>query len=112
MSSRPYNLNQYGPVNPGGSKQKTARSVSSSYEPVPTNVERYARSRTTAEPITQKSSLIPNPNDWRYNVSPHVAEADDAIHNIDPENDTKTSRTRIFSGRGYANYGCLLIVVL
>ncbi|KAF5343900.1 hypothetical protein D9758_012135 [Tetrapyrgos nigripes] len=94
------------------SNHRTMRSVSSSYDPVPTNAARHARSRTTADTVTQKFSLTPNPRDWGSNISPYVPEPDDAIHNPDPKKDATTDRFKIFTKRGLTNMGCLLILLL
>ena len=54
-------------------------------------------------------SLSPDIKQWAFNVSPFVAEPDDALHAPDPPN-AGISRGTVFSDRGILNLGCLIVL--
>lgn len=57
--------------------------------------------------------MSPDPNAWGGALSIDVREPDDALHNPDPRRDRKSDQGgTIFTGRGLANLGCLLFMVL
>ncbi|EEB90106.1 hypothetical protein MPER_11733 [Moniliophthora perniciosa FA553] len=60
--------------------------------------------------ISEKYSLPPNPQQWPFNVSPHVPEPDDDMHDPDTKNG-KLMDTSLLSSRGWKNYGCLLVLL-
>ncbi|KAJ7705330.1 beta-glucan synthesis-associated protein [Mycena rosella] len=57
--------------------------------------------------IAEKFSLSPDPRQWGSNLSPHLAEPDDALHN--PEYDRNTFS---LSRRAIYNVGCLIVLSL
>ncbi|KAA1471582.1 beta-glucan synthesis-associated protein [Dentipellis sp. KUC8613] len=64
-----------------------------------------------AHSISDKFSLSPDPSSWGANLSPSFVEADDALHNPDPRRDRKNDEGgTIFTGRGFMNLGCLLLL--
>ncbi|KAK7441814.1 hypothetical protein VKT23_016476 [Stygiomarasmius scandens] len=93
-------------------KHKAARSVSSSYTPLTEIGGRHTRSRTTPHSVAQMFSLGPNPPNWGSNVSPDFPEPDDNIHSVDPKRDMKSDRGAFFSVRGFANIGCLVVLLV
>jgi beta-glucan synthesis-associated protein KRE6 len=54
-------------------------------------------------------SLSPDIKQWGFDLSPAVAEPDDALHTPDPEG-TTFGRGFVPSGRGCLNIGCLLVL--
>ena len=59
-------------------------------------------------------SLKPNPEDWGASaLLVNTPEPDDDLHNPDPRRDLKSDKGgHIFTARGIANLGCLLLLVL
>ena len=58
-------------------------------------------------------SLSPNPQSWGAPLLMSTPEPDDFLHNPDPKRDRKNdSGGTIFTMRGLANVGCLLIIGL
>ncbi|KAJ8690649.1 hypothetical protein PTI98_012059 [Pleurotus ostreatus] len=63
--------------------------------------------------ISDKYSLSPSPASWGTPLLMSVPEPDDYLHNPDPRRDRKIDRGgSVFSSRGIANLGCLLILAL
>ncbi|KAJ7182667.1 beta-glucan synthesis-associated protein [Mycena crocata] len=63
--------------------------------------------------LSEKYSLSPDPAMWGSNLSPNLAEPDDALHNPEIEGGKIVDRTTLsISSRGLANFGCLLILCL
>ena len=57
-------------------------------------------------------SLSPDPSSWGANISPNHAEPDDYLHNPDPRRDRKNDKGgNVFTPRGFANLGCLALLV-
>ncbi|KIP11417.1 glycoside hydrolase family 16 protein [Phlebiopsis gigantea 11061_1 CR5-6] len=55
--------------------------------------------------------MSPDPSSWGGDLSPAFREPDDELHNPDPRRDRKSDQGgTIFTGRGIANLGCLLIL--
>ncbi|KAI0788522.1 beta-glucan synthesis-associated [Abortiporus biennis] len=58
-------------------------------------------------------ALAPDPSSWGGNLDVNFREPDDYLHNPDPRRDYKTDKGgTIFTVRGIANLGCLLILGL
>lgn len=55
--------------------------------------------------------MSPDPSSWGGDLSPAHREPDDELHNPDPRRDRKSDQGgTIFTGRGIANLGCLMIL--
>ncbi|KAL5519142.1 hypothetical protein ACEPAH_825 [Sanghuangporus vaninii] len=66
-----------------------------------------------APSISDKFSLAPDPSSWGAEIEPNFKEPDDWLHNPDPRRDRKIDKGgTIFTSRGLANLGCLLILVM
>ncbi|KAH8810563.1 beta-glucan synthesis-associated protein [Flagelloscypha sp. PMI_526] len=64
---------------------------------------------TFANSMTEKYSLSADPASWGSALSPEDAEPDDHLHNpTKRDDDTGT----FFTGRGFANLGCLLLILV
>ncbi|ESK95066.1 glycoside hydrolase family 16 protein [Moniliophthora roreri MCA 2997] len=63
--------------------------------------------------ISERYSFPPNPQQWPFNVSPHVPEPDDDMHDPDTKNGkfVDAVESSFSSSRGWKNYGCLLILL-
>lgn len=56
-------------------------------------------------------SLAADPSSWGADLSVDHQEGDDYLHNPDPRRDYKSDKGgHIFTSRGLANLGCLLIL--
>ncbi|KXN92138.1 Beta-glucan synthesis-associated protein KRE6 [Leucoagaricus sp. SymC.cos] len=63
--------------------------------------------------VSEKYSLPPSPASWGMPLLINDQEPDDYLHNPDPRRDRISDRGgHIFTGRGFANLGCLLILVV
>jgi hypothetical protein len=63
--------------------------------------------------LLHQFTLSADPASWGANVSPAFAEPDDYLHNPDPKRDRVSDRGgSIFTVRGLANVGCLLVLCL
>ncbi|KAG8904179.1 hypothetical protein FRB99_002127 [Tulasnella sp. 403] len=63
--------------------------------------------------ISDKYSLGTDPSFWGADLAINTPEPDDHIHNPDPRRDRKNDKGgTIFTARGIANLGCLLILAL
>ncbi|KAH8832785.1 beta-glucan synthesis-associated protein [Flagelloscypha sp. PMI_526] len=70
-------------------------------------------SSSLASSISDKYSLSIDPRSWGSNISPHMKEADDFLHNPDPRRDKRIDHGGTFlTGRGFQNLGCLLLLAL
>ncbi|PBK89582.1 glycoside hydrolase family 16 protein [Armillaria gallica] len=69
---------------------------------------------TELKPLSSKFSLSADPQTWGINVSPHVPEPDDALHNptVRDGRVVESNSSACISKRGLANVGCLGILVL
>ncbi|KAG6335081.1 hypothetical protein ID866_4009 [Astraeus odoratus] len=67
-----------------------------------------------ANSLSDQYSLKPNPQDWgAHALNMGTAEPDDYLHNPDPKRDLKSDKGgHIFTARGIANLGCLLLLVV
>ncbi|KAL5495092.1 hypothetical protein ACEPAI_554 [Sanghuangporus weigelae] len=66
-----------------------------------------------APSISDKFSLAPDPSSWGAEIEPNFKEPDDWLHNPDPRRDRKIDKGgTIFTSRGLANLGCLLILTM
>ncbi|KAI0789619.1 beta-glucan synthesis-associated [Abortiporus biennis] len=66
---------------------------------------------TMPSSISDKFSLAPDPSSWGGNLDVNFREPDDSLHTPDPKRDYKTDKGgTIFTFRGIANLGCLLIL--
>ncbi|KAH8120019.1 beta-glucan synthesis-associated [Phellopilus nigrolimitatus] len=66
-----------------------------------------------APSISDKFSLSPDPASWGAEIEPSFVEPDDYLHNPDPRRDRKFDEGgSVFTGRGLANLGCLVRVLL
>lgn len=55
--------------------------------------------------------MSPDPSSWGGDLSPNFREPDDELHNPDPKRDRKSDKGgTIFTSRGIANLGCLVIL--
>ncbi|KAI0698410.1 glycoside hydrolase family 16 protein [Cerioporus squamosus] len=74
---------------------------------------RYVSGRVASMPasLSDKYSLSPDPTSWGAHLSVDHPEHDDFLHNPDPRRDYKSDKGgHIFTSRGLANLGCLLIM--
>ncbi|KAK7026883.1 hypothetical protein VNI00_015425 [Paramarasmius palmivorus] len=63
--------------------------------------------------IAEKYSLSADPKEWGTALTPSFKEADDKLHNPDPVRDKQNDRVySLFTRRGFANLGCLIILIL
>ncbi|KAJ7489436.1 beta-glucan synthesis-associated [Mycena latifolia] len=63
--------------------------------------------------MAEKFSLSPDPTSWGSNLSPHLAEPDDALHNPEVRNGKFIERGSFsWSTRAIYNIGCLIILSL
>ncbi|KAH9944283.1 glycoside hydrolase family 16 protein [Epithele typhae] len=61
--------------------------------------------------LSDKYSLSPDPRSWGADLSVDTPEQDDFLHNPDPRRDRKSDKGgHIFTSRGLANLGCMLIL--
>ncbi|PAV22081.1 beta-glucan synthesis-associated [Pyrrhoderma noxium] len=66
---------------------------------------------SVAPSISDKFSLSPDPSSWGAAIEPTFVEPDDYLHNPDPRRDRKLDKGgSVFTGRGFANLGCLFIL--
>lgn len=57
-------------------------------------------------------SLAPDPKEWGSDLSPNLVEDDDYIHNPSPRDKVTGFDGTIFTSRGFANVGCLTLLML
>ncbi|KAF9269656.1 beta-glucan synthesis-associated [Marasmius fiardii PR-910] len=63
--------------------------------------------------VADKYSLPPDPQEWGTSLTPSFREEDDLLHNPDPARDRKIDRRgNVFTSRGFANLGCVAILVV
>ncbi|KAI0756878.1 glycoside hydrolase family 16 protein [Daedaleopsis nitida] len=78
------------------------------------NESRYASAGRTGDvpsSLSDKYSLSPDPTSWGAHLSIDQPENDDYLHNPDPRRDRKSDKGgHIFTTRGLANLGCLVIL--
>lgn len=66
-----------------------------------------------AERLPFQFSLNPDPSSWGADLSLDVREPDDDLHAPDPRRDHRVDKGgHIFTARGLANLGCLLILAV
>ncbi|KAL4242135.1 SKN1/KRE6 family protein [Abortiporus biennis] len=99
------------PMSPRGAPSLRTVASSSSLD------SRYASAGDNRGPIpssiSDKFALAPDPSSWGGNLDVNFREPDDYLHNPDPRRDYKTDKGgTIFTVRGIANLGCLLILGL
>ncbi|KAJ7932557.1 beta-glucan synthesis-associated protein-domain-containing protein [Mycena leptocephala] len=88
---------------------KSGRSINES--PYSVSAGHGSRVPSVAPSISDKFSLSPDPAAWGADISPNHPEPDDFLHNPDPKRDLKNDGQRnIFTLRGLANLGCILIL--
>ncbi|THH34156.1 hypothetical protein EUX98_g179 [Antrodiella citrinella] len=93
------------------------RSIRSSASNASLNETRYPGARDSKGPIpssiSDKFALPPDPSSWGGDLSIEHREVDDFLHNPDPRRDRKYDQGgTIFTLRGVANLGCLVILFL
>lgn len=62
--------------------------------------------------MSDKYSLAPDPKEWGSDLSPNLVEDDDYIHNPSPRDKVTGFDGTIFTSRGFANVGCLTLLML
>ncbi|KAJ2922226.1 hypothetical protein H1R20_g14871, partial [Candolleomyces eurysporus] len=102
---------------------KSAASASTASLLPTTNPRQYSDTKTystdshssTSHPpsLSEKFALSPSPASWGAPLDMSYAEPDDFLHNPDPKRDRMNDRGgTIFTARGLANVGCLVILAL
>ncbi|EJF66804.1 glycoside hydrolase family 16 protein [Dichomitus squalens] len=111
QSAAPSTASLLGPSTQSVRADPRLRSVGSSAS---LNDSRYVSSgRHDSMPpsLSDKFSLAPDPTSWGADLSVEHQEGDDYLHNPDPRRDYKSDKGgHIFTSRGLANLGCLLIL--
>ncbi|KAJ6574953.1 beta-glucan synthesis-associated [Mycena capillaripes] len=95
-----------------GPSVRSSRSGHSTNEsPYSLSAAQGNRAPSVVPSISEKFSLSPDPAAWGADISPNHPEPDDYLHNPDPKRDRKNDTDgNIFTARGLANLGCLLIL--
>ncbi|KAL4265006.1 SKN1/KRE6 family protein [Pleurotus pulmonarius] len=71
-----------------------------------------ASSKLNSLLLSEQYSLSPDPREWGFDLSPHLEEPDDALHNPDAQMDRPEDRFKDPCSRGVLNLGCLALLGL
>ncbi|TFK38137.1 beta-glucan synthesis-associated protein KRE6 [Crucibulum laeve] len=109
MSRRPFSSQTSSSTSylpPSAASSRTGSIIGSHYAP-----DNGLLSTSTHPSISEKYSLSPSPATWGMPLLMHNTEADDELHNPDPQRDRQNDRGgSIFTIRGFANLGCIFIL--